>query len=235
VALVRNMSPYRVVARTDRLHQLLGLEPQVRLALYQGNLQPDRSLDILVRAAAFLEPGIVLVLMGKAVPPTLCQLETLIGREGLADRVKIIPPVPYAELLDWTASADLGLIVCSPDYSLNIRMLLPNKLFEYLMAGLPVLASQLDAVAEVIGSYGVGRIVPILTPAEVGAAINAMLADPAALAHIRIRALHAAQSEFSWEQEQSTLLRLYHDILNASNITKEMILSEEIEAVNIQD
>jgi glycosyltransferase involved in cell wall biosynthesis len=56
-------------------------------------------------------------------------------------------------------------------------MLLPNKLFEYLMAGLPVLASQLDAVAEVIQAHDVGQVVSSLEPADVGAAMHSLLAD----------------------------------------------------------
>jgi len=217
VSLIRNILPYRVVAKSDRLRQLLGLAPQVRIALYQGYLQPDRSLDILVRAAAFLEPGIVIVMMGKSFGTTEVQLHLLIASEGVAERVKIIPPVPYEELLDWTASADVGLIVCSPDYAPNIQMLLPNKLFEYLMAGLPVLASQLDAVAQVLESCDVGQVVSSLAPAEVGAAINAMLADSSALARMRENALGAAQHKFCWEKEKNLLISLYQDVMGISS------------------
>ena len=76
--------------------------PDVRLALYQGNIQSDRGLDRLVLAAPFLEPGTVIVLMGKGIGTTQSELEQLIDRLGVADRVRIIPPVPYADLLDWT-------------------------------------------------------------------------------------------------------------------------------------
>src|SRR5207253_1284978 len=82
------------------LHQYLGLEPEVRIALYQGYLQPDRGLDRLVHAAEFLEPNTIIVMMGKAVPTTQAHLEALIASKRVADRVKIIPAVPYAELLD---------------------------------------------------------------------------------------------------------------------------------------
>lgn len=141
ITLVRNVPVYQAVSKSNRLRQHLGLGQEVRIALYQGNLQPDRGLDHLIRAAAYLERDIVIVLLGKEIGDTLTQLETLIANEGVTDRVKILPPVPYAELLDWTASADMGLIIYSPGQSLNVQMCLPNKLFEYLMAGLPVLAS----------------------------------------------------------------------------------------------
>lgn len=213
VLLIRNVPTYRAVSKSDRLRQQLGLGPQVRIALYQGGLQTNRGLDRLVRAAAFLERDIVIVMMGKAMHTVQAQLEALIASEGVADRVKFLPQVPYAELLDWTASADIGLIVYTPDYSPNVQMMLPNKLFEYLMAGLPVLASQLEAVSDVIRTYGAGQIVSSLAPADVGAAINRMLADQAALDLMRRNALDAAQHVFCWEKERGELIRLYHKLL----------------------
>ena len=218
VTLIRNLPPYQVVPQSDRLRQSLGLSPDTRIAFYQGNLQPDRSLDILVRAAPFLARDIVIVMMGKDMKSTRARLEALIASEGVADRVKILPPVPYEELLDWTASADIGLIVYASDYSRNVQMMLPNKLFEYLMAGLPVLTSPLDAVTEVIRTYDVGQIVSSLAPADVASAINTMLADPAALARMRRNALDAAQYKLCWEKETSHLIQLYHDILARKGI-----------------
>ncbi len=213
VILTRNVPRYQTVAKSDRLRQHLGLSPEVRIALYQGNLQPDRTLDSLVRAARFLEPTIVIVMMGNNTGATQAQLETLIASEGVANRVKIIPPVPYEELLDWTASADIGLIVYFPHCSQNMKLCLPNKLFEFLMAGLPVLASQLAAVSEVIRTYNVGRLVSSPTPADIGAAINSMLADRNALERMHHNALCAAK-EFCWEKESQHLIQLYRKVID---------------------
>jgi glycosyltransferase involved in cell wall biosynthesis len=213
VTLVRNVPVYRAVPKTDLLRQYLGLGPEVRIALYQGYLMPDRALDRLVRAALFLEPNIVIVMMGAGKGDTPSQLAALIAAEGVADRVKILPPVPYEELLDWTASADIGLTVLPPDYSVSIRLTLPNKLFEYLMAGLPVLSTQLDAIAEVIRTYDVGQIVSSVAPADIGAAINAMLDDHEALVRMRRNALEVAEREFCWEKESQELVRFYRTIL----------------------
>lgn len=212
VVLVRNIPEYRQVQKNDRLRQYLGLGPEVRIALYQGSIQPDRQLDRLVQAAAFLEDNIVIVIMGANFGTTLEQLEALIESERVTDRVKIIPPVPYTELLEWTASADIGLIVYAPDYSPNVQMMLPNKLFEYMMAGLPVLSSSLEAIVEVIHTYQIGQILPSLASTDIGAAINHMLTEPLALASMRERALHAAREEYYWEKEHSRLLSLYQDI-----------------------
>ncbi|SRR5579875_36245 len=213
VSLIRNVPPYRLIAKSNRLRHGLEIDERTRIVLYQGGLQAGRGLDLLVRAAKFLESHIMIVIMGKDIRGTQSQLEALIREEGVAHRVKIIPPVPYAELLDWTASADIGLIVYPPDYSMNIRMCLPNKFFEYLMAGLPILASPLDAVGEIIQSFHVGRLVTTLTPDAIGTAINKMVADASALATMRRNGLAAAQEVFCWEKECKELIQLYHRLL----------------------
>lgn len=213
VSVVRNVPAYQAVSKSNLLRQRLSLGPGVRIALYQGNLQPDRGLDHLIRAAAYLERDIVIVLLGKEIGDTLTQLEALIASEGVTDRVKILPPVPYAELLDWTASADIGLIIYSPARSLNIQMCLPNKLFEYLMAGLPVLATPLEAVADILNTYDVGQIVSSLVPVDIAAAINTMLQDHAVLERMHRNALDAVQHDLCWEEERHQLIRLYQAIL----------------------
>jgi glycosyltransferase involved in cell wall biosynthesis len=213
VALIRNIPEFRSVTRSDRLRSYLGLKPEMRIVLYQGYLQPNRGLDKLIRAAAFLDPNTVVVLMGKNRKTTQAQLEALIASEGVEDRVKIIPPVPYKELLEWTSSADVGVNVASPSYSLNVQYFLPNKLFEYIMSGLPVLTSPLRAMVEVVKRYDVGQVFPSLEPADIGAAVNSILADPAGLARMRQNALTAARDELHWEKEQTKLIELYQGIL----------------------
>ena len=79
------------------------------------------------------------------------------------------------------------------------------------MAGLPVLSSSLDAVVEVIKTYDVGRVVRSLAPADIGAAINAMLTDRDALAPMHHNALDAARQELNWEKEQRHLVHLYRE------------------------
>jgi glycosyltransferase involved in cell wall biosynthesis len=220
VTLIRNVPVYQSVPKSDRLRQRLGLSSDVQIALYQGNLQLVRKLDRLIRAAKFLDRGIVIVLMGKDIGATQRQLEALIAEEGVADRVKILPPVPYAELLDWTASADIGLNVFPPEHSLSIKMCLPNKFFEYLMAGLPVLTSQLDAVVDIVRICDVGQVVSSLAPQSIAMAINEMLKNGEELARMRRNALVAAKQELNWERESEQLISLYQNILREQSDKK---------------
>jgi glycosyltransferase involved in cell wall biosynthesis len=209
--VVRNIPDYQQPVNDDRLRRHFGLPPSARITLYQGGFQANRSLDTLVRAAPFLAPGNVIVLMGGG--ESLAQLERLIAELGVEDRVKIKPSVPYQELLSWTTSADLGLCVFSPDESLSIRYCLPNKLFEYLMAGLPVLTTQLDAVVDLVRHYGVGGETASMWPETVAGAINALLADPVELARMRANALAACQTALRWDLEQQRLVDVYERIL----------------------
>ncbi len=213
VTLLRNTPYHRQIPRTNRLREHLGLSAETRIALYQGILQPNRGLDLLVHAAPFLDPDVVIVMLGPDRPPTRARLEAEIARLGVADRVKILPAVPYEELLEWTASADLGLTLLPPDYSLSIRYCLPNKFFEYLMVGLPVLSSSLDMIAEIIQRYDVGSVEASTDPATVAATINRLIHDREALERMSHNARQAALEEFNWEREKGRLLELYGAIL----------------------
>jgi glycosyltransferase involved in cell wall biosynthesis len=211
--LVRNMPVYHEPpADSNEIQAYFGLSPRQRVALYQGVLQKNRALDILVHAAKHLDPENVVVIIGTG--PARAELDARVAREGVGESVRIIaPPVPYDQLLRWTASADLGLILYRADHSLNVRYCLPNKLFEYLMAGVPVLVSKLDAVADVVNSFDVGRVVESLDPPDVAAAINQLLSDRAGLDTMRANCLAASRMCFRWDVEQQRLLDLYQDVL----------------------
>src|SRR3989442_853323 len=143
-------------------------------------------------------------------PPTAQEIEKLY-------HVSSVTLVRNAELLDWTASADIGLAILPLDFSVAVQNMLPNKFFEYLMAGLPVLASPLRAIAEIIEANDVGQVLNSLEPIDVAESINAILADKEGLARMRRNALIAAQQEFHWEKERTRLLGLYRDILGMRN------------------
>lgn len=210
-AAVRNIPPYQPpVVGSNRIREALGLPAETRIALYQGAFQENRSLHLLVNAGPYLAPNHVIVLMGFG--PTEASLRRLIDERGLGDRVKMLPAAPYAELLSWTASADLGLSIFDPDHSLSIKYCQPNKLFEYLMAGVPVLASDLPGVVEVLRRYRVGGMVASLDGPDIAHAINAILSDDAALAGMKRNALAAARTDLNWEVEQRELIDLYKRI-----------------------
>ena len=211
VVVVRNIPEYCAIQKTDRLRHSLGLTSDTRIALYQGIFQKRRGLDKLVHAAQFLEPNSVIVLMGSG-STTKKELEALIQQKQLSERVKIIPPVPeYRDVPEWTASADIGLLLYPPSHSLSVRFILPNKLFEYIMAGVPVLASQLDAVAEIVDAYGVGQVIASEAPQDIALEINRMLSNREGLHSMHQKTLDAVK-ELCWEKEQEHLINLYQHV-----------------------
>src|SRR5262249_48566018 len=94
-----------------------------------------------------------------------------------------------------------------------VRFALPNKLFEYIMARVPILSSQLEDVEKVLGAYGVGRVAASLAPEDLAASIREMLADQGELASMRRNAANAAKGDLNWEKEQQALIGLYQEIL----------------------
>ena len=190
-----------------------------RVALYRGFLLKERGLDILIQAAAYLDPATVIVLT--AAGEQHAELEAQIAREGLAGRIRFIPLVPYEELQEWTASADLGLSIFRPD-SVSVETQLSNKVFEYIMAGVPVLTSPLPAVVELLAAYNVGRVVEA-EPVTIGHAITAMLDDVEGLRRMHDNALAAAQHELCWEIEQQRLVALYAELSSTKRVRQKNI------------
>lgn len=208
--IVRNMPPYQLPRSGERIRQALGLGPESGIALYQGNFQLDRGLDVLMEASRHIAPQHRIVIMGKDL--THGEIAKLVEQAGVGERFKILPAVPYEDLIEWTASADLGLIIYRPSHSPNVKYCLPNKIFEYLMAGIPVLATSLDAVADLLATYDAGTVVPSVDPIEVARAINALLDDQQTRVRLRRNALAAAR-DLSWEHESQRLVDLYQQVL----------------------
>lgn len=217
--LVRNIPPYSPPpdASSNRLRQMMGFSDDIKIALYQGGIQENRRLDILVRAAHFVANNVRIIMMGYG--ESVEKIKALIVAEGVQDRVFVIPAVPYEELVATTASADIGLIVLDGNYSLNQKWCLPNKLFEAMMAGVPVLSSPLEAVEDLLRDYDVGVVVNSLSPESVGPAINALLADGEARARMRRNALAAAHQVFRWDVERLSLINLYASILGRPQVS----------------
>src|SRR5258708_18939075 len=88
------------------------------------------------------------------------------------------------------------------------------------MAGLPVLSSQLDAVADIIYTYDVGKVISSLTPQDIANAINNMLSDEAACQRMRANALKSAKQDLCWEKEKKGLIQLYSRILGMPDVEK---------------
>lgn len=153
--VIRNCPAWRNVRRTDRLRRFVKAGPEDRVLLYVGLMTYGRGVENLVRSMTFLPDRYKLVFVGWGwLQPELQQMAESLGLSG---RVFFHPPVMADDVLDVTASADIGLIG-TEDLSLKHRYSLPNKLFEYLIAGIPMVATNMPEYVAIIDGQGVGRI-----------------------------------------------------------------------------
>ena len=194
-----------------RFHDALGLPPQARVVLYQGGFSRDRGIEQLVRAIDDV-PGAVLVCMGYGALQG--ELEAIAADPGRLDpvlgpRVRVLPAVPPTELLDWVASADLVAMPIQPT-TLNHRLTTPNKLFEAMAAGVPVIASDLPGMAEIVRESGCGLLVDPADPDAIAAAARSILDAPADERRAYgERGLAAAHDTYNWETQVERLLAEY--------------------------
>jgi glycosyltransferase involved in cell wall biosynthesis len=190
------------------LRRALGLGPDVPLVLHQGAAAPDRGGEVLVRALAHV-PDAHLAFLGDGEPGFEGVLEREARAAGVADRVHRLASVPLDRLLTWTADADVGVSLLQPTCE-NHRLALPNKLFEYVAAGVPVVAAALPEAERLVRAHGIGWTVPPTDPAGVAAGLRAALEarGDAALAG----RLSAAAAALSWDVERRRLLDLYAEL-----------------------
>ncbi|MFQ5555824.1 MAG: glycosyltransferase [Acidimicrobiia bacterium] len=202
VAVLNVPEPTEVVPLD--LRAAVGLHPDTALLVYQGSIQENRGIEPAIDAVRMLE-GVALVVIGYGYHRPA--LEELVEREGLGDRVRFFGPVPNDELLAYTATADAGLcnIVNS---SVSYHTSLPNKLFEYITAGVPVIGSDSPEIGRVVTETGVGEVCDPEDPAALAAAATKILAQPG-----RYRdALAAAATRYHWGVEHKKLLEVYEEL-----------------------
>ncbi len=212
--VVRN-TPRRYVRPSpapDLLRRRLDLPASTRIVLYQGGLMSDRGIEQGMEAILAV-PDAVLVLMGFGSHET--DIRRLAATPRYADRVRVIGPALPAELLDWTASADVMLMAIQPT-SLNHRFTTPNKLWEAIAAGVPVVASDLPGMSQVVRETRCGELVDPTDPADIGRGIRAILdasePDRAAL----LARCAAAGAVYDWEHQVDVLFELYTRLLDGS-------------------
>jgi glycosyltransferase involved in cell wall biosynthesis len=197
--VVRNVPAWRTNPDPDRLPA----EPP--LAVYFGAITRNRGLAPALRALA-LVPEMRMRFVGPEAWGYGAELRQLAAELGVAERLQVLDPVPPELAASVLADADLGLALIEPA-CLSYRMTLPNKLYEYVAAGLPVLSSGVPVLAGEVRRHGLGLIADPADPPALAAAIRAML-QPAAQARLRA-AVSRLAAETGWDREQAGLEQVY--------------------------
>ena len=195
----------------DLIREALGLPAETAVVLYQGILTIERGIEQAMDAILQV-PSAVLVLMGFGV------LEEAVRRRRR--RARRISGASIScrrsrrtTLLTWSASADALVMAIQPT-TLNHRYTTPQKLFESMAAGVPVVASDLPGMAPIVRATGAGVLCDPTSPASIAEAITSIVtASPGRTPRDARARLRAAHERYNWEAQLGTLFGLYRELL----------------------
>ena len=180
----------------------LELPANKKILLLQGaGINIDRGAEELVEAMQSVEGALLLIIGSGDCWPLL---EAMVRRSHLHEKVKLIPKIPRQKLLQYTRCADLGLSIdknTNPNYYYS----LPNKLFDYIHCGVPVLVSRLPEIERIVRAYNIGEFIEDHSPPHLSKKITELIHSPQLETYRRNT--HKA-IELNWESEKQKLMAL---------------------------
>ncbi|MEZ5595326.1 MAG: glycosyltransferase [Pseudomonadales bacterium] len=202
-------------AHYNLLREKTGLSGERRILLLQGGFAPHRNLEELVVAMRHVKTtNVDLVMMGFGDFGN--RLREVATRIGLIDRrVLFLPAVPQSELLQHSASADLGIIPY-PHVDLNSYFCTPNKLFEFIQAGLPILANDSPELRRYVETQHFGTLAPMRNAREIAHAIDDAFSH-LGTAEWRLN-LMRHRGEYTWKQQEIVYLQAMDKLLSTQKV-----------------
>lgn len=168
------------------------------LILYQGQLNEGRGLSLLMESMELLPDEYKLVIIGNG--SIQHQLIQWVNQKSLTNRIKFIDTIALRELPSYTAGADLGINLLE-NFNLSKAMASPNKLFEYIHAGIPVVASDTMENKRVFDQFKIGQLTSN-TPESISASIIQVVKQDKSSFH---EALQKAKTQYHWENQEDLL------------------------------
>jgi glycosyltransferase involved in cell wall biosynthesis len=193
----------------EELRRLAGLPPEAHVVLYQGWISAERNLTTLVRAAEHLPDDTFLVIIGYGDHEK--DLRAILQNAPWRDRVRLLGRVEPDRILSLTAGADVGVIPYQP-IDLNHTLCSPNKFFEYVQSGVPVVAHDLVFFRAMRDRFGVVEVGDLATPESTATMIRAVVGDTAKRARMR-EACRVAGLTLNWDVESRKLIRAYEKMM----------------------
>ena len=209
VKVIRNM-PFRSHMKTSPITRAqLGLPTDKKIFLFQGaGINVDRGAEEAIEAISGVDNAVLLFIGGGDVIDDIKRNVELLN---LQQKVFFLPKQPMEVLYQYTSLADFGLSL-DKDSNLNYKYSLPNKLFDYIQAQLPVLASNLPEVRKIVEQYGIGKITPSHSIDDLRKSMKSMVSDDTQLALWKEN-LKFAASELCWENEEKKLFDIFKDVI----------------------
>lgn len=191
-------------------------EPGPSVYWFSQTIGPDRGLECAVRAIGLARTKPHLYLRGSPAGGFIERLRAMAVEAGVGDRIHILAPAEPERMERLAGGYDLGL-AGEPGHTKNNRLALGNKLFSYLLAGVPPLMSDTPAQRAFAAEAGIGdQLYPIDDCHALAAALDRLLGDPILLAAVREQAYRLGQERFNWRQESAELLSAVSQALGAA-------------------
>lgn len=179
-----------------------------KIIIYQGSLNLARGLELAIQAMKFTDNA-KLVIIGDG--DITADLQQLADKYELHNKVLFYGRMPYDELMAYTAQADLGISL-EEKKGLNYYYALPNKLFDYIQARIPVLVSDFPEMAKIVNDYGIGFTVNTSDPRQLSSVFKEMTENQDKR-KIWKQNLEKAAEKLCWEKEEKRLLEIYSKII----------------------
>ncbi|HNS12676.1 MAG TPA: glycosyltransferase [Bacteroidia bacterium] len=207
--VIRNL-PYRhVMVPENHSRKDLGLPIDKKMLLFQGaGINIQRGAEEILETMQYLDDCFLVFVGGGDVIETLKKKTIALD---LGRKVFFFPKMPMDELRRITGLADLGLSL-DKDTNINYRYSLPNKIFDYIQACVPVFASDLPEIRKVIEHYNIGKLISSHDPQVLASEIKDFFNDSARLALWKENLKFAAE-ELCWEKEEKILIDLIKDVI----------------------
>jgi glycosyltransferase involved in cell wall biosynthesis len=202
--VVRNIPPKAALPpKGDK--RALNLPEDKHLLILQGSgINIQRGAEELVEAMQYLDDCFLMIIGGGDVLPILKQM---VANLHIESRVRFLPRMPYQQMMAYTQLAELGFVL-DKDTNLNYRFCLPNKLFDFIQAGVPIVSSNLVEVGKIIKQYNIGLFIPDHNPKSIAATIRKGL-DDTSQRIVWQQGLSRAAEELCWEKESLVLEEVY--------------------------
>ncbi|MBI5730957.1 MAG: glycosyltransferase [Ignavibacteriales bacterium] len=194
--VVRNIPLYQTPANKIDFRKRYNIAEDNMILLYQGVLLEGRGIPLVMKAMASLDKT-VLIILGDGEQKN--NFQSLADELKISHRVFFVGTINQQELINYTAGGDIGISLIE-NISMSYYHALPNKMFEYIMAGLPVLVSELPQMKKIVDTYQVGESIKIENEKNIISVLNRWQSNPEILRSFRNNCAHAA-NELNWQKE----------------------------------
>lgn len=201
--VVLNTPPYCEVVKRNIFRELFGISQEHIIFLYQGGLGKGRGVEMILEAFQGLQDTpYVVVFMGSGLLET-----SIIEASKRYKNIFFHHAVEPKVLLDYTSSADFGLLLYE-NTCLNHAYCCPNKLFEYMMAELPVMVSPLPEISALVTRHQIGMVLEEESVEGLKKAIDTIASwDKQVLIH----PLKRVKMAYNWEAQEEILRKIYQE------------------------